>query len=866
MRALRLSVSLLLAALAAGVTTAASACGAGCASHFFVTRTTASNAAPLLSAARRRAASGELGPHARRAAPVLAPSESVSMSATVGWNGRYRALGAWVPLRVTIRNNESTIVSGSLNVATSSVTDPLENRPARDALYQANIQVLAHAVRRVTIYVPGRALPDRLAVVFRVGRASVASDTLFPVPIDDRDITLGVLTADVASVAWVERVRVAGAATDVIRIGPDDLEQAPEALAAFDAIIVTNVNSALLDQAQRSALERYVRSGGTLIAVGGPDWQETLRPLPPDLIPGHLAGTTVIRGLPGLGPFQQGEPPLTSVTVSILDRPLGSSIGGGQGVSLVVRSRLGVGRLEYLAFDPALEPTAHWTPASMLLTRLVTGVMPQAMRRLALPSGFDVLSFRDPGPASVDPADGAVPVARTTRPALPVRLPLALAVALLYILIAGPLGYLGLRRLRRPAAGWLAPPAMAIGVSGLLLAAAPHHHSAPAVLGSVGSIMMDGGGADYSADTYVRVLSLASSDHVLTTPPNALAAAIPAGGVTAAPRSGVTGAQWVFRQGADAGVTLPSLAAGRSRVFDLHAVAHVAGGINESLRIDAGGAIVGTIHNATRLHILHPAVVAGDAFERLPDLGPGVTVAVRLRPEVNVLDNRYRQILNRVYEGIRDPAGQPLSDALNVLPEAGVATMLSQVFLVGWNDQALVSLTLDGGSPVRRDLTLIVKPLAVDFPHGAFRLRSGTLGAYPLDIVPVTPQYACCPPTVQGIFLGAGGSATFEFDLPRRSGIHARSLFLSAFAGGADTTYTGYADMPPHATSVFDWRAGRWLDLAFRHGISALPHPDSLFSPSGALLVRIRASAQSGDLAVIDPHHDLQLSGTLTAR
>jgi hypothetical protein len=62
--------------------------------------------------------------------------------------------------------------------------------------------------------------------------------------------------------------------------------------------------------------------------------------------------------------------------------------------------------------------------------------------------------------------------------------------------------------------------------------------------------------------------------------------------------------------------------------------------------------------------------------------------------------------------------------------------------------------------------------------------------------------------------------------------------------------------------AVYDWHAGRWAPLNVRQSTAAAPHPMRLLSPTGTILVRLKAIKT--DLSILDPHHDLQLEMTGT--
>src|SRR5260370_13967866 len=58
-----------------------------------------------------------------------------------------------------------------------------------------------------------------------------------------------------------------------------------EVLGNFDVIVLDNFNTNKLSIAQLTALQTWVNQGGALIEIGGPQWQHTLAPLPPQLMP-----------------------------------------------------------------------------------------------------------------------------------------------------------------------------------------------------------------------------------------------------------------------------------------------------------------------------------------------------------------------------------------------------------------------------------------------------------------------------------------------------------------------------------------------------------------------------------------------------
>jgi hypothetical protein len=301
----------------------------------------------------------------------------------------------------------------------------------------------------------------------------------------------------------------------------------------------------------------------------------------------------------------------------------------------------------------------------------------------------------------------------------------------------------------------------------------------------------------------------------------------------------------------------------------------IRGTVRGDLHLGPDGSILGFVRNTTNLTIIRPVIVAGRAVLHLSDLPPGATRTVRLLPSLDIHDQYQLPLWDQIlgpsstsgdlasWDG--DPWEEPvvdkersLTDRLrNVaerLPEAREITTWGEVLFAGWSEAPLGTFTVNGQTPQRRDLNLIVSPLSVRIPRGPFHLRQGTLGATLIDDRPQQPNNGCCqsPITKQAVALGPGGSATFQFDLPGGRHLHFRSLTLAANIDGIDETNVG---------QVYDWRARRWVHIALQLGDVPLPHPDRLISPSGALLIRFHATIDSGEIDIADPHQDLQLSG-----
>jgi len=844
-----------------------------------------------------------------------APS-SVDMHVSVGYNGYYRGNPTWTPVRATLGNRTDATVSGTLEVPDTTLWYPSQIPQAMRALYDAEVVLPPYSRKQVTLYLPGADIRGEVSVSFRDGDRALAEASEHPTMWPDDVITVGVLTSDAAETAWLQRRLNVGRrqrGVDLIELNPASIDPVPEALASFDLIAITNVDASSLDEDQRSALTQYVRNGGALLLIGGPDWQETLQSLPAALVPGHLSGSRPVSGLSGLQSLGEGIPPADPTTISLLSRPRGSVLVAQAGVPLVVRMGLGNGQVEYLAFDPATSPLMRRSrAASGILTYLEAGAAPLAIRRLSLPSPYWSPWFLNPSNWSSwfldsegQPLDAVAELSNTRIASAPLILPLAIA-ALLYAALTRRVHVFVKLRLHRSNVGGLMTAALTLLLLAPFCLLALHFKGRTALVSTVNAVVVGDGGPRQPATMYVGLFAPLPGDYHLhyavpalpfsNMPPSPSSVAGPLG----APTSG--GPSWRFQEGAGTDVDLLSMGLWSTRALALRTTVDLSGTIQNNLHLTADGTVVGTVTNGTRFTLSHGAIIAGSASLALPSMRPGVTVPVSLRPDVrfdqgsDMLVKIYGQASFRrrwigcdggalpypvgssgsVYMLGEYPNGHAgcdapsrpseasqsarIRNAVSMLPEVRALPLLGQIMFVAWTDAPLASFTVDGETPQSRDLTMIAKPLSAAFPTGPLRLRPGTLTARLVDMVPVKPERWCCFPTVQPVSLGVGGSATFQFDIPDGGHIHFRHLSLSIDSSGVHYWDLSKDGIPNSIGSLFNWHSRQWESVRFHNATASLAN--RYISPTGTMLVRLQATEATGDITLLDVAHDLQLSGT----
>ena len=153
-------------------------------------------------------------------------------------------------------------------------------------------------------------------------------------------------------------------------------------LANFNLIILDSFHTSSLTHEQLRALYLWVQQGGSLIEVGGPNWQQTISALPTNLLPVSIHGASILPAGTHLLPAGISTSVSSGSTISdTLQVPVPVSsamvlegartIVSAGDVPLLVQAQSGQGLIYYLAYDPALDPIVHWPEATVLWRSLV---------------------------------------------------------------------------------------------------------------------------------------------------------------------------------------------------------------------------------------------------------------------------------------------------------------------------------------------------------------------------------------------------------------------------------------------------------------------------------------------------------------
>jgi hypothetical protein len=373
--------------------------------------------------------------------------QDIEIDVAAGFGGYYRA-DKWTPVQVTVRNNGTRDIQGTVQIRTRATDD------GREQLFTSPFFVRFGSERSEYIHVSFEAQTREFSIELldnegRVLETQVAQIT----PVRQRDILYGVIS-EASEQIQLTGLRIGAGAGYQVNWRPEDLPASADALRSLDVITIFGVANARLSEGQQQALQDWVTGGGHLIVHGGAgtSWQFAREYLD-ELLPTELLGNETVQDLSALGRLV-GRPsdilaPDDSagyIVTENVPRSNANVLLEVENIPVVVREKVGSGVVDFVALDPISNPLDEYEHTEALWQELVTSRPQRATW------AYD---FED-----WEAADNAVRI--VTGFELPSALQM-LGFLIVYIALIGPINFVVLRAIGRREFAWFTIP-IVIGI------------------------------------------------------------------------------------------------------------------------------------------------------------------------------------------------------------------------------------------------------------------------------------------------------------------------------------------------------------------------------------------------------------------
>lgn len=786
--------------------------------------------------------------------PQTVAAAPVQMLVRAGFEGAGKVPG-WLPVFVEIRNDGEDI-EGEIQIAVQDNSS--SNRSASSSaptLFTAPVSLPRRARKHLQMEIRLPTTSQRVRAKLVQGNDVILDQDVQLARVATGDLFCGMLSRTGAALEFIPALELAPPLRRVrlAHLEVSDLPTRPQVMTSLDCLVVDNIPTAGLNDAQREALSSWVANGGLLIAAGGAGWQRTLAGLPQELLPVRVHGTAAIDNLTNLAEF--GQEPFQDVGQYLASHATvtdGHVVVEQNGVPLLVAARRGLGTVFYVGLDPAAEPLRSW-PGSINLWRYM--LSHTVTNTTLAPTGSS--PFSGWGRA---PRNAIIDISPLTAPS---PLPLVL-VLLAFGLAVGPGNYLLYRRLGHP--GWvmLTVPLMTLVAGLLLFGLAGANRDSEAIMTRVSLVRsMPNSPVDH-ARTYVGLLSRQQNEYEVKAADGSLLYGLyyPFPRDQSVERSG-----WGLKvvDGPRPTVSGLSLSAGSLGTFVVDSL-RKPGGLTTDLATD-GHSVFGAITNNTGHTFNDASLILDYAVTRLGDFQSGETkeISIPLAPAATAGYGAPNSFSNQLYPSGQSPRKSSDAARRDLLDAAfGQAFNFSKLdlhgpTLLGWLESGVVDLEVRPSAPSIIENTLLVATLQV-------RLPKGYEGDIPASLVTHRPLGATTTSRQQfGTYeLGPGESVALQFSLP----VHLGRFLLERLnlnvdgrlRGGPAASRSSFGDI-----QLYNWRTSEWDERAFTVGSNTVANPLRYVSATGDVRLRytFKPAAESGLTGASFSRLDINATGLM---
>lgn len=745
---------------------------------------------------------------------VAAPDAPISMQVVAGFDGVSRT-GYWQPVSIELQNDGPDLNAEiRIEVIPSGFSG---GSLAYTGLYRQPVNLPRGAHKRITMYIPPIS-QQSIEVRLNAGEKQVLAQKVALHPVNSGDLLVGILHENATAVPGMQNNLLPsislGRQVVQLRLDKDQLPSYKPVLDPFNLLIISDFPSQELSGDQRAALEAWVSGGGTLVVAGGPQWRKALAGLPATLLPVQPESLIDLPNLAGLQQLVDTESPAGQVQVTGGSlRPESIVLARSGDTPLIATHRFGDGHVIYMAADPFSAPLANWNGMNALWRELLMRVLPD---NVLTPSQYGVSS---PGAIAVQ---NNISGALANLPVLDLPSSTLLAgVLLVYILLAGPVNYLILRRLRRRRLAWLTVPLLSLAFVALTYGMAFSSKGNDVVTNTISLVRSVPGMAVQPVTTYMGIFAPSETTYELQLASDGLVAPLPVFGgakpISAVMNNPEPPVGIEIEQRNPSTVRLLGVEQWTMRSIYSEGTLSQTVNIATDLHI-SGDHLVGTITNRSSLVLTGCVVIAGDNFQSLDLLRPGESLPVDLQitTPLAAYSKGSLPVLYRVYNS-QPGAGPPTPEqraaqlkqqiATTILGEDGYSAGVEiPLIFLGWADTGMQRVTVNGQSS-RGPATMLVYATIDPAPQGEFSIPSGILKAHLIDLQSSGISWN------PGSFQMSVGSITLQVGLPERLRMnptagHLDSLLLNIPVPGSTSTLSD-----PLKVEFYDWSKHDWVTV-----------------------------------------------------
>lgn len=418
-------------------------------------------------------------------------TDHFALDLQVGFDGSY-IVEHVTPLTATL-TNQGAAFQGEFQVKVYTYENS-DNGFQKYALYSQKLELPEGATKQVSMELALNTVRRNMEVTLVDESGNVVFLKKVPVEaLAPETVAVGVLSSQPAQVQYLSGMMLAER-TSVFFLDRDTFPESRDVMENFSVLIIDDFDTATLGDAQKKALKNWVDSGGLLVLGTGPQAKQVLSGL--DFVEAVPNGTQSISGI--TAPDGSALPLSGPMTIAGFSAEKAKSYWQANGTTLTSLLSYGGGHILLHHFALGLAPFANLPQQTTVLEELCGDLFPVA------------------GANSQADISNQLEYVADKFPSLAENSVLVIFIAVgVYILLAGPVMYIVLKKKDRRELGWVTIPVLSIAFLGVVffLAGNSTYHSG--LLNTRAIVEMEAGGTVGEANIAMAVKAPNSGDVTL---------------------------------------------------------------------------------------------------------------------------------------------------------------------------------------------------------------------------------------------------------------------------------------------------------------------------------------------------------------
>jgi hypothetical protein len=745
----------------------------------------------------------------------------ITLKAEAGFDG-YAKEGKWIPVHISVENKGVDINEASLQISYKDFSGV-------SSIFSADVSLPSNSRKELSIYVfypQGGAANLNVELI---SEKKIISKTATRISnVAPNSLLIGLMTKNPSRFSGISTLQSQNGVTRLVEIDPAILPDKVQGLEPLDVILVSDVDTGILNSAQRNALELWIAKGGQLLTMGGSTWQPTMQGIE-HLLPIQVSGTTSLTGSPDISKISST---LVSPTVNSFNEEKEVILATGTlvkdsrvlatqgGLPLVIERSIGRGKSIFFAADFGLSPYSEWSGTYTIYNSILNLTTP----RLSWANGkWDLYSANE---------------AITTIEELSIP-SIFLICGLLgfYIVLIGPLNYIFLRVIKKREWAWATIPVIVVFVTMASYVYGYFYRGTTPTLNRLTVIQAWDGVEQAQSDTLVGIYSPQRNTYTLESEDGFLLYPYNTDDINLQSKT-----SWLSTQsGQNTSVPEIPIEIGGMKVVGSSGTT-LPLKITHTLMIsfDNGNArISGTVTNNDNVTITDLNVVTPAKWKNIGDLAPGESAEVNLplvtttnSPEfyfdnsVSILQTSYPQL--QLDEELRRKEAFLRSV---ITPEPGESNSNWGIYLMGWLEGGRSLTTLKDFKTKNTDTTFYIHQInpAVSTPSSEYTLTIALL-EWQSNSVDASPYYAY-----------SYNASDFVLRFRPAVPIHFSRI------QGLKLNLDSYAPSTNVEVSLWDFTLNDWDTIGnVTWGSYNVPDPEKYVSNAGEVILRIQDAQNFG--------------------